>query len=97
MWVALAILLIVVIGIAVVATAVLTLGTLLAHIFPVSTFEASVVVMVVAAAWVLLLRTEQPIESEDAVLVGEAEDDEPPIVFRAVPVPARRRPRRRKR
>src|SRR5262245_60146896 len=45
MWVSLVILLIVVIGITVVATAVLALGTLFAHIFPVTAFEASVVVM----------------------------------------------------
>lgn len=95
MW-GLLIVLLVVVGIAVVAAAILALGTLLAHLFAVTTFEASVVVLVVAAAWVLLLRT-SPLDAA-AGEPGDMEDEEEPaIIFQAVPVPTRRAPRKRKR
>ena len=81
-------------GIAAVATVVLALGTLLAHVFAVSTFEAAIVVLVVAVAAVLWIRWETPVADEGEL--GAAEE-EPAILFHAIPMPPRRSARRRKR
>jgi len=94
MWSALGVVLLVAVGIAGVATVVLALGTLLAHLFAVTTFEASVVVLLVAAAGVLLGRA--VLSFPDDGLLVEAEDDALPVVLRTVPLPRRRPPRRRK-
>jgi hypothetical protein len=81
-------------GIAVAATVVLALGSLLSHVFAVTTFEAALVVAVVAVAAVLWLTRWTPVADEGEL--GE-DEEEPAIVFHAVPVPPRRSPRRRKR
>ena len=81
-------------GIAVAATVVLALGSLLSHVFAVTTFEAAIVVAVVAVAAVLWITRGTPVADEGEV--GEAEE-EPAIVFHAMPVPPRRSQRRRKR
>ena len=81
-------------GIAVAATVVLALGSLLSHVFAVTTFEAAIVVAVVAVAAVLWITRGTPVADEGEV--GEAEE-EPALVFHAMPVPPRRSQRRRKR
>jgi hypothetical protein len=88
------VLVLVVVGIAVVATVVLALGTLLAHVFAVTTFEAAIVVLVVAVAAVLWINWVTPVADEGALEVAE---EEPAILFHAIPMPPRRSPRRRKR
>jgi hypothetical protein len=81
-------------GIAVAATVVLALGTLLSHVFAVTTFEAAVVVLVVAVAAVLWINWVTPVADEGEL--GAAEE-EPAILFHAIPMPPRRSQRRRKR
>ena len=81
-------------GIAVAATVVLALGSLLSHVFAVTTFEAAIVVAVVAVAAVLWITRGTPVADEGEV--GEAEE-EPALVFHAMPMPPRRSQRRRKR
>jgi hypothetical protein len=81
-------------GVAVAATVILALGSLLSHVFAVTTFEAAIVVAVVAVAAVLWITRGTPVADEGEL--GETEE-EPAIVFHAMPVPPRRSQRRRKR
>ena len=83
-------------GIAVAATVVLALGSLLSHVFAVTTFEAALVVAVVAVATVLWITRWTSVADE-----GEPEEladaeDEPAVWFHAMPVPPPRRSQRRR-
>jgi hypothetical protein len=87
-------LLLLAVGVAVAATVVLALGSLLSHVFAVTTFEAAIVVALVALAAVLWITRGTSVADEGEL--AEAEE-EPAILFHAMPVPPRRSQRRRKR
>ena len=94
-WLTIVAVLLVAVGTTVLAATALAVGSLLAHIFALTTFEASVIVLAIAAGWVLLLRAESS-AANDGVLV-DTEGDDLPFVLRAVSVPTRRTMRCRKR
>jgi hypothetical protein len=81
------------VGIVVAATIVLALGSLLAHVFAVTTFEAAVVVAVVALAAVVWISRGTPVVDEGEL---EEAEEEPAILFHAMPVPPPRRSQRRR-
>jgi hypothetical protein len=81
------------VGIAVAAIVVLVLGSLLAHVFAVTTFEAALVIAVVAVAVILWITRGTPVADEGEL--GDAEE-EPAILFHAMPVPPPRRSQRRR-
>jgi hypothetical protein len=81
------------VGIAVAAIVVLALGSLLSHVFAVTTFEAALVVAVVALAAVLWITRGTPVADEGEL---EEAEEEPAILFHAMPVPPPRRSQRRR-
>ena len=82
------------VGIVVAATVVLALGSLLSHVFAVTTFEAALVVAVVTLAAVLWITRGTPVADEGEL---EEAEEEPAVWFHAMPMPPPRSQRRRKR
>ena len=82
-----------VIVIAVVATTVLALGAVLSHVFAVSTFQASIVVLAVAVGVLFWLGAGVPVSdpADGSAL------EEPAVIFSSFPLPPRQVRRRRKR
>lgn len=72
---------------------VLALGSLLAHLFAVTVFEAALALLAVILIVSLWLQTNAPASLEQA----DDEETEPTIIFSSLPYPPRRAPRRRKR
>lgn len=77
-------------GAGVAAVVALALGSLLSHIFAVTTFEATVVVLAAAGLWAL---QNAPASGDGA---SETDGEPPVIVFDSFPMPPRPQ-RRRKR
>lgn len=80
-------------AIAVASTAVLALGSLLAHIFAVTTFDGALVVLASAALATLWLGMGSAAVGEEAHAEVVAE---PAVIFQALPLPTRRSRRPRK-
>jgi hypothetical protein len=93
-WLGVGLLLLLTAGLGVAAAVVLALGSLLARLFAVTPFEASVVVLGVAVAGGIWLGIAAP-GGEDAA--RDPEDEDRAIILEALPIPTRRGPRRRKR
>jgi hypothetical protein len=90
----LGVLLLLVVAIGAASAVVLAVSSLLARLFAVTTFEASIVVVGVAIVLGIWLGLAVPADENPA---PDAEDEQPVVILDALPIPTRRGPRRRKR
>ncbi len=82
--------------IGVITAAALAVGSLLAHMFAVTTFEATVVVLAVAATVVYAIHRGAPLAGDAELTDGVGDVAEPVVIFDPFPLPPRHA-RRRKR
>jgi len=79
----------------VIAAVALALGSLLAHVFAVNTFEAAVVVLVVGATMIYAVGRGGPLTDDAGLTESGGDMVEPVVVFDPFPLPPRRTRRRK--